>query len=217
MIDCVVQVSNYTHRAHQVVLAAESIYFEALFKGKFKENQTKTVDLTNSVGTKTFSMVLRFIYTREIDLSKENLVPVARASDYLQIASLSKECSEHAQEKLPIHHCLEVLEATRGMNLLWLDKVLGMRCATSYMEIEQSLLSSSHEVLIQVIDSLAAQSSATTTAKEYARYSAQACGMGSKHSNPDWPRVHSLVTRWFKQDTARRCDTIAEVLSHVRI
>ncbi|XP_053391420.1 kelch-like protein 11 isoform X2 [Mercenaria mercenaria] len=79
--------------AHKVVLAARSPVFQAMFFGPCADGKDE-VDLTNAVGA-TLDIVLRYIYSDTVTLTKENASAVLEMAHYYQVTNLVQFCADY--------------------------------------------------------------------------------------------------------------------------
>lgn len=96
--DCVI-------RAHKLVLAAGSAYFNAMFTSGLVEGQQDSVEI-HSVSSKILSMLVDFIYTGKIDITQDNVQELFAAADMLELEEVVSGCTAYLEQQL---HCSNAL------------------------------------------------------------------------------------------------------------
>ena len=92
--DVQVKVGQKTFYCHKLVLQLGSDYFADL-----KTLSSGTVTLQN-IGKEEFNEVLRFMYTGEVQLSKDNIESVLRAAETLRMDDLKNVCFRYLNDKM---------------------------------------------------------------------------------------------------------------------
>ena len=97
-------------RAHRVVLALSSRYFEALLGTKWEEGRSEEVELLGFDENAVTNLV-RFAYSGSIDITKDNVKFLLEAANYLEIEFVQKACTGFIlDEDLDTDTCLGALQ-----------------------------------------------------------------------------------------------------------
>lgn len=100
--DCSVLVEGQLFRAHRNVLFASSGYFRMLLS-QGPDGLPETVNATFDVfSPETFTVILDFIYSGQLDLSSHNVIEVMSAASYLQMNSVITYCKNFIKSSLDI-------------------------------------------------------------------------------------------------------------------
>lgn len=100
--DCSVLVEGQLFRAHRNVLFASSGYFRMLLS-QSPEGLSDSVSATFDVfSPETFSVILDFIYSGQLDLSSHNVIEVMSAASYLQMNNVINYCKNFIKSSLDI-------------------------------------------------------------------------------------------------------------------
>ena len=97
-------------RAHRVVLALSSRYFEALLGTNWEESRSEEVELLGFDESAVTNLV-RFAYSGSIEITKDNVQFLLEASNYLGIEFVQKACTGFIlDEHLDADSCLGALQ-----------------------------------------------------------------------------------------------------------
>ena len=97
-------------RAHRVVLALSSRYFEALLGTNWEEGRSEEVELLGFDENAVTNLV-RFAYSGSIDITKDNVQFLLEAANYLGIEFVQKACTGFIlDEDLDADTCLGALQ-----------------------------------------------------------------------------------------------------------
>lgn len=100
--DCSVLVEGQLFRAHRNVLFASSGYFRMLLS-QAVDGLSDTVNATFDVfSPETFTVILDFIYSGQLDLSSTNVIEVMSAASYLQMNNVINYCKNFIKSSLDI-------------------------------------------------------------------------------------------------------------------
>ena len=108
LCDVKLQVNGTTYDAHRNVLAAVSPYFRAMFCGDFKESQNDAAKKKESndctvlhdIDEKGFQLILNYIYTSELTLTKDNVCHVLSVSHFFQLLYVVDLCESFMKTNL---------------------------------------------------------------------------------------------------------------------
>lgn len=100
--DCNVLVEGQLFRAHRNVLFASSGYFRMLLS-QGPDGLSDSVNATFDVfSPETFTVILDFIYSGQLDLSSHNVIEVMSAASYLQMNNVINYCKNFIKSSLDI-------------------------------------------------------------------------------------------------------------------
>lgn len=100
--DCSVLVEGQLFRAHRNVLFASSGYFRMLLS-QGPDGLSDSVNATFDVfSPETFTVILDFIYSGQLDLSSHNVIEVMSAASYLQMNNVISYCKNFIKSSLDI-------------------------------------------------------------------------------------------------------------------
>lgn len=100
--DCSVLVEGQLFRAHRNVLFASSGYFRMLLS-QGPDGLSDTVSATFDVfSPETFTVIMDFIYSGQLDLTSHNVIEVMSAASYLQINNVINYCKNFIKSSLDI-------------------------------------------------------------------------------------------------------------------
>lgn len=137
LCDATLCVNNKELKAHRVVLAACSQYFESMFIGEFAEPAGEPV-MIEEVSEDALEAMVEFAYTSSVKLTDRNVHSIFEAADFLQFTGVKGACFRFF--KLQInksnaikmwllavsHNCTELIEASvRYMESNFVDIVKG--------------------------------------------------------------------------------------------
>ncbi|XP_076151826.1 kelch-like protein 40a [Alosa pseudoharengus] len=106
-VDCVLKVKNQEFRCHRLVLAASSPYFKAMFLSNLEESKKREIVLKD-VDPSVMGMVLRYLYTSDINLTEQNVQDIFMVANMYQIPSIFSVCVSYLQSKLVLSNCLAI-------------------------------------------------------------------------------------------------------------
>uniref|UniRef100_A0A3Q4MYH8 Kelch-like family member 40a n=1 Tax=Neolamprologus brichardi TaxID=32507 RepID=A0A3Q4MYH8_NEOBR len=106
-VDCVLKIQDKEFPCHRLVLAASSPFFKAMFLSNLEESKKKEVVLKN-VEPGVMEMILRYLYTSDINLTEQNVQDIFMVANMYQIPSIFSVCVSYLQEKLVLGNCLAI-------------------------------------------------------------------------------------------------------------
>ncbi len=102
-------VNDQEIRAHKLILSSRSPVFAAMFDHDMKEKRSGIVDIVG-ISPDTFRTVLRFMYTDQVELKKEeDAKKLIAAADKYKLDLLRMECEKFLIRGLTWSNCLELL------------------------------------------------------------------------------------------------------------
>lgn len=123
LCDCVLSVGDTEIRAHRIVLASCSPYFESMFIGEFSEPEGIPV-VIEEVDELALSTLINFAYTSRITLSHGNVYTLFEAADILEFPGVKNACFKFFRSQMnktncirtwlfaESHNCTELLSAS---------------------------------------------------------------------------------------------------------
>ncbi|KAI5093104.1 kelch-like protein 40a [Silurus meridionalis] len=106
-VDCILKIKDQDFPCHKLVLAASSPYFKAMFLSDLEESKKREVVLKD-VEPDIMGMILRYIYTCDINLTEQNVQDVFMAANIYQIPSIFSVCVSYLEHKMVLSNCLAI-------------------------------------------------------------------------------------------------------------
>lgn len=106
-VDCVLKVQDKEFPCHRLVLAASSPFFKAMFLSELEESKKREIVLRD-VEPGTMGLILRYLYTSDINLTEQNVQDIFMVANMYQIPSIFSVCLTYFQEKLVLGNCLAI-------------------------------------------------------------------------------------------------------------
>lgn len=117
-VDCTLKVGDRCFPCHRLILAACSPYFRNIFfseDGKVKED-LKEVTL-DDVDPNILNMIIRYLYSAEIELTDGNVQEIFVLANRFQIPSVFTVCVNYLQKKLSLSNCLAIFRLGLVLNV----------------------------------------------------------------------------------------------------
>ncbi|XP_074545513.1 kelch-like protein 40a [Halichoeres trimaculatus] len=106
-VDCVLKIQDKEFPCHRLVLAASSPFFKAMFLSELEESKKREIVLKD-VEPSVMGMILRYLYTSDINLTEQNVQDIFMVANMYQIPSIFSVCVTYLQEKLVLGNCLAI-------------------------------------------------------------------------------------------------------------
>ncbi|XP_026796734.3 kelch-like protein 40a [Pangasianodon hypophthalmus] len=106
-VDCVLKIKDQDFPCHKLVLAASSPYFKAMFLSNLEESKKREVVLKD-VEPGIMGMILRYLYTCDINLTEQNVQDIFMAANRYQIPSIFSVCVSYLEHKMVLSNCLAI-------------------------------------------------------------------------------------------------------------
>ncbi|KAM3604638.1 uncharacterized protein V6R79_014186 [Siganus canaliculatus] len=106
-VDCVLKIKDKEFPCHRLVLAASSPFFKAMFLSDLEESKKREIVLKD-VEPSVMGMILRYLYTSDINLTEQNVQDIFMIANMYQIPSIFSVCVSYLQEKLVLGNCLAI-------------------------------------------------------------------------------------------------------------
>lgn len=107
--DLVIEVGGQSINAHKSVLAEKSDYFKA----RLSRNILKV----KGVSYKTMSTLIDYVYTAQMNVSKDNVVDVITGAKILQIPCAVQAAMDRMSEQITAENCYEILTIAKKQRL----------------------------------------------------------------------------------------------------
>ncbi|XP_060870643.1 ring canal kelch homolog [Metopolophium dirhodum] len=177
---------------HKIVLVAASPYFRAMFSN-FVENNKDFVTIRELDST-ILQLLVDYIYTGEIMVTKENVQVLLQAASVLQLDYVNSVCAEFLQKYLDPSNCIDIKAFAD------LHKCTGLLSSSEayikqhFLEVAKSkdFLSLSSEDLVKLISSIDV-------------------------AVPFEEKVIECVIKWVKHDLDRRNYFLPKLMEHLRL
>ncbi|CAK8683092.1 unnamed protein product [Clavelina lepadiformis] len=102
--DVTINVEDESISANKMVLSCFSDYFENMFDIEMNENQVEI----RGVAATAMKLIIEFIYTGNIEISKANVCDLLSASNMMQINDVKEFCFEFLEDSISIETCLTI-------------------------------------------------------------------------------------------------------------
>lgn len=106
-VDCVLKIQDKEFPCHRLVLAASSPFFKAMFLSELEESKNREIVLKD-VDPRVMGMILRYLYTSDINLTEQNVQDIFMVANMYQIPSIFSVCVSYLQEKMVLGNCLAI-------------------------------------------------------------------------------------------------------------
>lgn len=107
LCDVALAVGDKRFPVHRVVLAASCPYFAAMFHSGLAEASRDEVDI-HDMTPEVFERLLRFIYTGEILITRDNCQDLLAASNILLLTDVLQACCDFLQRELHPSNCVGI-------------------------------------------------------------------------------------------------------------
>lgn len=108
-VDCTLKVGDRSFPCHRLIMAACSPYFRELFfteDGKEAESPKEVV--LEDVNPSVLNMIVKYLYSAEIDLTDDNVQDIMAVANRFQIPSVFTVCVNYLQKKLSLSNCMAI-------------------------------------------------------------------------------------------------------------
>lgn len=106
-VDCILKIKDEEFPCHRLVLAASSPFFKAMFLSDLEESKKREIVLRD-VEPGIMGMILRYLYTSDINLTEQNVQDIFIVANMYQIPSIFSVCVSYLQEKMVLGNCLAI-------------------------------------------------------------------------------------------------------------
>ncbi|XP_003247799.1 kelch-like protein 2 [Acyrthosiphon pisum] len=178
--------------AHKNVLMASSPYFCGMFSNFYESN--KDVVNIRELDSTVLQLLVDYIYTGEIMVTKENVQVLLPAGNLLQLDFVNHACTAFLQKQLDASNCLGIRAFADLHNCTELLSRSEALIKKEFLEVIKSdeFLSLSSEEVVKLIS----------------------C---SDINAPSEEKIFDCVVKWVKHDLDLRKDFLPELMEHVRL
>lgn len=108
-VDCTLKVGDRSFPCHRLIMAACSPYFrEVFFTEDGKEAESPKEVVLEDVNPSVLNMIVKYLYSAEIDLTDDNVQDIMAVANRFQIPSVFTVCVNYLQKKLSLSNCMAV-------------------------------------------------------------------------------------------------------------
>ena len=108
-VDCSLKVGDRSFPCHRLIMAACSPYFREIFFGEDGKEVADTKEVVlEDINPGILDMVIRYLYSAEIDLTDDNVQDIFALANRFQIPSVFTVCVNYLQKKLSLGNCLAI-------------------------------------------------------------------------------------------------------------
>eukprot|EP00102_Acyrthosiphon_pisum_P020373 XP_016657583.1 PREDICTED: kelch-like protein 3 [Acyrthosiphon pisum] len=183
---------------HKNVLMVASPYFRAMFNN-FDESNKDLVKISELDST-VLQILVDYIYTDELIVTKENVQILLPAAKILQLDFVSAACSEFLQKQLDASNCL------------------GIRTFADIHNCTELLLSSEALIKKQFLEVVKSDEFLSLSSEDVVKIiSCNDLAVPLEENVSKLQLVFESVIKWVKQDMDQRKDFLTELMEHVRL
>lgn len=125
--DLVIEVGGRTIKAHKSVLAEKSDYFKA--------RQSRNILKVKGVSYKTLSTLIEYIYTSQMNVSKDNVVDVITGAKIIQVPCAVQAAMDSMSTQLTAGNCYEILTIAKKQRLSELKETAYAFMSDNFLQI----------------------------------------------------------------------------------
>ncbi|GBP51292.1 Actin-binding protein IPP [Eumeta japonica] len=190
--DVTLQSEEVAVKAHRIVLAAASPYFEALFKEGLQEH--KELVNCSDIPSNVLPLLVEFIYTGHVTIQSSMVQELMAAAHMLRLDSLVTGCARYLKTQLNISNALSMLSLAETLGCSKLSE-----CALDYIGDYWTIIAQRKELL---------ELSLTVFIK---MLSSDRFVTDNEHE------VVYAVVRWLEHKPAARAPHCFELVRHLRL
>ena len=193
LCDVTLKIGDMSIKAHKVVLAASTPYFNAMFTNQMLESSLNEVKL-QEVDEKSVNELVNFIYGENLIVKTENVQSLLSAASLLQITCVKDACVNFLMKKLHPGNCLTVRHLADIYSAIEL-----LQAANSFLEKNFVDISQCNEFLqldIKELSELIKKDDLNIRSEE---------------------QIFEAMLSWVKTDCESRKEHLAELLKYVRL
>lgn len=125
--DLVIEVGSQTIKAHKSVLAEKSDYFKA--------RQSRNILKVKGVTYKTLSTLIEYIYTSQMNVSKDNVVDVITGAKIIQVPCAVQAAVDSMATQLTAANCYEILTIAKKQRLSELKETAYAFMSDNFLQV----------------------------------------------------------------------------------
>ena len=122
LCDVTLKIAETEIKAHRVVLAAVSPYFNAMFTGDHKESSQNVIQL-NGLDPSAVCSFVEFAYVAKVKITVDNVQSLLTAASLLQVESLVEKCCHFLESELHPSNCLGIRRFAESHGCFALSKI----------------------------------------------------------------------------------------------
>ena len=122
LCDVILKVAEREIKAHRVVLAAVSPYFNAMFTSDLVESKQEVINLTD-LDPLAVQMVVEFAYVARVNITVDNVQSLLNVASLLQVETLVEKCCYFLEHELHPSNCLGIRRFAHSHGCLSLSKI----------------------------------------------------------------------------------------------
>lgn len=108
-VDCTLKVGDRSFPCHRLIMAACSPYFrEVFFTEDGKEVESPKEVVLEDVNPSVLNMIVKYLYSAEIDLTDDNVQDIMAVANRFQIPSVFTVCVNYLQKKISLSNCMAI-------------------------------------------------------------------------------------------------------------
>lgn len=193
LCDVAIQVQGVKLKAHRVVLAGSSPYFQAMFTGDLEESRMPVVTIRD-ISPHIMELLVDYCYTSTIEITEENVQDLLPASGILQLTWVRDACCEFMKHQLDFSNCLGIRSFADTHGCPELQYAADCFAQQHYLEVQESseFLDLSAEELSSLLES-------------------------EDLNVQNEEQVFESVMKWARHDPTSRSQLLHGVMKHVRL
>ena len=193
LCDIVIQVQGVKLKAHRIVLAGSSPYFQAMFTGDLEESRMPIVTIRD-IPSHIMELLVDYCYTSTIEITEENVQYLLPAAGILQLTWVRNACCEFMKHQLDSSNCLGIRSFADTHSCPELRDAADTFAQQHFLEVLES--SEFLELSADDLSSLIESEDLNIQSEE---------------------QVFESVMKWAKHDPSKRRSCLHSVLKHVRL
>ena len=193
LCDIVIQVEGAKLKAHRVVLAGSSPYFQAMFTGDLEESRMPVVTIRD-IPPRIMELLIDYCYTSTVEITEDNVQYLLSAAGILQLNWVRDACCDFMKHQLDSSNCLGIRLFADTHGCPELRNAADTFAQQHYLDVVES--SEFLELNADELSGLLKSEDLNVQSEE---------------------QVFESVMKWAKYDAANRKHDLHDVLKHVRL
>ena len=136
LCDVILKVAEREIKAHRVVLAAVSPYFNAMFTSDLVESKQEVINLTD-LDPLAVQMVVEFAYVARVNITVDNVQSLLNVASLLQVETLVEKCCYFLEHELHPSNCLGIRRFAHNHGCLSLSKIAYDYAMRNFSQVTQ--------------------------------------------------------------------------------
>ncbi|XP_076094839.1 kelch-like protein 10 [Mytilus galloprovincialis] len=112
LCDAVIKVGNHDYPIHRAIMSACSPYFRALFTDSLFHTDRREVVIPG-VSAEIMEMIIDYAYTRDVNITADNVEQILPAADQFHVAGLIKACCDFLYNEISPENCIGIRKFAR--------------------------------------------------------------------------------------------------------